>query len=101
MKLLIVTVVEQFEADIVKLFKKAKIENFSESQIEGFKNPASVIMTSSWFPGEKAGVKSSMFFSFTEEEKIESLFSLVEAFNTNLESNNPIKVVVVPIEKYI
>ncbi|WP_297690599.1 hypothetical protein [uncultured Eudoraea sp.] len=32
MKLLIVTVVEQFEEAILELFKKAKIENFSGSE---------------------------------------------------------------------
>jgi len=101
MKLLIVTVVEEFEENIIKLFKLAKIENFSESHIDGFKSPTSIFMASNWFPSEKGGVKSSMFFSFTEVEKINALFDLIEEFNTHLETNNPIKAVVVPIEKYI
>lgn len=101
MKLLIVTVVEQFDDDILKLFKRAKIESFSESHIDGFKNPASVFMASNWFPSEKGGVKSSMFFSFTDEDKVDTLFELIEDFNNNLETNNPIRAVVVPIEKSI
>jgi hypothetical protein len=101
MKLLIVTVVEEFEKEILRLFKKANIENFSESHIDGFKNTTSMVRTSSWFPSEKGGVKSSLFFSFTEEEKIEVLFRLIKEFNQNLETNNPIKAVVVPIEKFI
>lgn len=101
MKLLIVTVVEEFEEDVLRLFKKSKIESFSESHIDGFKNAPSVFMASNWFPSEKGGVKSSLFFSFTEEDKINALFELVEEFNKNLETNNPIRAVVVPIEKSI
>jgi len=101
MKLLLVTVVEQFEEDIIKLFKAVKIESFSESHIDGYKNPASVYMTSSWFPSDSSGVKSSLFFSFTSEEKIDPLFDLIEIFNKNMDTANPIKAVVVPIEKHI
>ncbi len=101
MKLLIVTVVEQFEKEILRLFKKANIESFSGSDIDGYKNTASVLRTASWFPSEKNGVESSMFFSFTEDENIDTLFGLIKEFNQNLETNNPIKAVVVPIERFI
>ena len=101
MKLLIVTVVEQFEKDILRLFKKANIENFSGSDIDGYKNPAAKVRTASWFPSEKGGVESSLFFSFTDEKNIDVLFGLIEEFNKNLVTNNPIKAVVVPIEKFI
>ncbi|NNK11064.1 MAG: hypothetical protein HKP08_06945, partial [Flavobacteriaceae bacterium] len=55
----------------------------------------------SWFPSEKADVDSSLFFSFTDDEKIEVLFRLIEEFNTTLETQNPIRAVVLPIEKSI
>lgn len=101
MKLLIVTVVEQYEEAILELFKKANIENFSGSEIDGYKQQASFLMTSNWFPGVKGGVESSLFFSFTEDEKIDSLFNLIKVFNENLVTNNPIKAIVVPIERSI
>ncbi|MFD0797294.1 hypothetical protein ACFQZJ_07470 [Maribacter chungangensis] len=101
MKLLIVTVVEAFEKDILRLFKEAKIESFSGSEIDGYKNHTSVVRTSSWFPSQKSGVESSLFFSFTEDENIDLIFKLIKEFNSNLETNNPIKAVVVPIEKSI
>ncbi|MCB0446474.1 MAG: hypothetical protein KDD03_03000 [Gelidibacter sp.] len=101
MKLIIVTAVEQFQKDVLKLFKKAQIESFSSSEIDGYKDATSLLMTSSWFPSEKGGNESSLFFSFTEEEKIETLFGFIKEFNNALETNNPIKAVVVPIEKYI
>jgi len=101
MKLVIVTAVEAFQKDILKLFKKANIENFSSSDINGYKNGSSVLMTSSWFPGEKFGNESRLFFSFTEDKNIDLLFNVIKKFNTNLETNNPIKAIVVPIEKFI
>ena len=101
MKLVIVTAVEEFEEEILKLFKNANIENFSTSDIDGYKNGSSILMASIWFSGKKAGNESNMFFSFTEHEKIDLLFDLIIEFNTKLETNNPIKAIVVPIERFI
>ena len=100
MKLLIVTVVEQFEKDVLRLFKSANIESFSGSDIDGYKNPPAMVRAA-WFPRQKSGVESGLFFSFTEEENIDVLFSEIEKFNENLETNNPIRAVVVPIERAI
>ena len=101
MKLVIVTVVEAFHKDVIKLFKQAGIESFSESDIDGYKNGSSVSMASNWFSVGKGGNESSLFFSFTDNEHIEVLFSLITEFNSNLETNNPIKAIVVPVEKFI
>ena len=101
MKLVIVTSVEEFKKDVLNLFKKSNIENFSSSNIYGYKNASSVLMASSWFSGENSGNESCLFFSFTENEKIDDLFNLIEKFNSNLETNNPLKAIVVPIEKFI
>lgn len=101
MKLVIVTAVEEFQKDVLTLFKKANIENFSSSDIDGHKNGTSILMASSWFAGAKSGNESRLFFSFTEDEHINALFELIIAYNSNLETNNPIKAVVVPIEKSI
>jgi hypothetical protein len=101
MKLVIVTAVEQFHDDILKLFKNADIQNFSESDIEGYKNTSTILSTSNWFASERTGTGSIMLFSFTEKEKIDILFSLLEEFNSKMETHNPIKAVVLPIERYI
>ncbi|KJJ39047.1 hypothetical protein [Aequorivita vladivostokensis] len=102
MKLLIVTVVDEFQKDVLRLFKQANIESFSGSDIEGYKNgTSSFMMNASWFPSQKSGADSSMFFSFTEDKKIDLFFELVKKFNENLETNNPMHAVVVPIERSI
>ena len=101
MKLVLVTAVEEFQKDVLKLFKKANIENLSSSDIDGYKNTPSLLMASNWFSAGKGGTESMMFFSFTNKEKIYDLFNLIEEFNTNLETNNPLKAIVVPVERYI
>jgi len=101
MKLVIVTAVEEFHNDILKLFKKAKIENFSESEIDGYKSSNGYLVSPNWFGGTKGGNESNMFFSFTEETQIDALFELIKEFNMHLETNNPIRAVVLPIEKSI
>ena len=102
MKLLIVTVVDEFQKDVLQLFKQANIESYSGSDIEGYKNgTSSFMMNASWFPSQKSGADSSMFFSFTEDKKIDLFFELVKKFNENLETNNPMHAVVVPIERSI
>lgn len=101
MKLLIVTSVVAFQKDVLKLFKKANIEAFSSSEIDGYKNGNSLVATQSWFPGEKGGNESLMLFSFTDEDKITDLFKYVREYNDQLETNNPIRAVVLPIEQSI
>lgn len=100
MKLLIVTVVKAYEKDMLRLFKEAKIESFSTSDIGGFKTAATVMQTS-WFPGESAAVESIMYFSFTEDEQVEVLFELLKKFNAAPENNNPARAVVIDVAKHL
>ena len=101
MKLVLVTAVEEFQKDVLEIFNKANIENFSSSDIDGYKNVPSLLMASNWFSAGKSRNESIMFFSFTTKEKIDGLFSIIEEFNNNLETNNPIKAIVIPVEKFI
>ena len=65
MKLVIVTAVEEFQNEVLKLFKSANIDSFSASDIDGYKNIPNLLATSSWFPSVKGGSESHMFFSFS------------------------------------
>ncbi|WKD85535.1 hypothetical protein KCTC32516_00876 [Polaribacter huanghezhanensis] len=100
MKLVIVTAVEEFQKDVLRLFQKANIENLSTTQINGLKNIPTEI-ASNWFSAGKTANESTLFFSFTDDEQIATLFNLIEEFNKSMETDNPLKAVVVPIEKFI
>ena len=99
MKLLIVTAVSYYEKQVLQLFKEANIESFSGSHIKGYKDAPFIVANSSWFPTQKGGSNSIMFFSFTNDDKIDQFFILVEKFNDNLKTNNPIHAIVAPIER--
>ena len=101
MKLVIVTAVNQYKKDVLMLFKNAEIRNLSESNIEGHKFYKVKNMTENWFSSERSSVKSNLFFSFTDEDKIDKLFELIKVYNGNLESKNPLKAIVLPIKKSI
>ena len=101
MKLVMVTSVEDFHNEILQLFNQAGIQNFSESGIQGYKNAPSLLSSSNWFAANKSATNSIMIFSFTQTEKIDKLFSLLEEFNQNLETNNPVKAIVLPIERHL
>ncbi|MDR9457119.1 MAG: hypothetical protein RI572_06890 [Salegentibacter sp.] len=101
MKLLMVTTVAEYQKGVLKLFKEAGIEAFSTSEIDGYKSNDSLIATQSWFPSEKGGSESLLYFSFTKNKKIDEFFKLVEEYNKHLETDNPIRVVVVPVERAI
>ncbi|MFS4415086.1 hypothetical protein [Maribacter sp. 2307ULW6-5] len=101
MKLVIVTAVDEYKKEVIDLFRRAGIENFSESDVEGHKTTATNNLVSSWFAREGSRADSELFFSFAEEDTVDELFKLIKGFNQNLETNNPLKAVVVPIEKHI
>ncbi|MCM4158133.1 hypothetical protein [Gramella sp. AN32] len=101
MKLLIITALAEFQKDVLRILKEAKIEAFSSSEIDGYKNSNSFIAAQSWFPGERSGNESMLFFSFTEEELITPLLELTKEYNKNLPTNNPVRIVVLGIEQFI
>lgn len=101
MKMVIITAIEAYEKNVLKLLKLAGIESFSGSHIDGYKNVPTVLMNSSWFPSEKSGTSSSLFFSFTDESKVENLFTLIKELNVELKTNNPVRAVEIPVERFI
>ncbi|WP_319946482.1 hypothetical protein [Mangrovimonas aestuarii] len=100
-KLVIVTTVEEYKEVVLKLFKKADIESFSSADIAGHKLAGALLKINSWFPGEQSGAESVLMFSFTDSDKIEVLFDYLKSYNENLDSENLIRAIVVPIEKQL
>ncbi len=101
MKLVIVTVVNDYINDVFNLFRISGITMFSKFDIEGFKTAQPDDLTFNWFASVSAGADSEMFFSFVEDAQVDMLFNEIKAFNEKLTSNNPVKAIVVPIERSI
>jgi hypothetical protein len=101
MKLIIITIIDELKKDVINLFKKAEIENYSESDIEGFKTAISSQVTTGWFGGNSFSADSEMFFSFEKEEKVRVLFELIKEYNKTIKHHNPIRAVILPVEDYV
>ena len=101
MKLLLITSVSEFEKEVCKLFKKAEILVYSTSDIQGQKFFVSKSIQDNWFSAQRDSHDSKLYFSFTTEDKIDIIFKSVEEFNAEKSKSNPIKAIVLDIEKYI
>lgn len=100
MKLLILTAVKSYEKHAVQLFRKAEIMAFSNADINGFKTLDQENLIDNWFSSSSEHVKSILFFSFSSENKIDKLLDELEVLNTKIKSDNPLKAIVLNIEKY-
>lgn len=58
-------------------------------------------MSTGWCGGNCHSSDSEMFFSFEEDTKVKVLFELIKTYNKNIEHNNPVRAVIVPVEDYI
>ena len=100
MKLLIITAVKSYEKQAVKLFKQAGILAFSNTDINGFKALDQEDLIDNWFSNASENVKSVLFFTFSEENKIDKLLGELDEVNKQIESDNPLRAIVLNIEKY-
>ena len=101
MKLLIVTAVKGFEKEALSLFKGAKINAFSNADINGFKTDDHENLIDNWFSSSTDKVRSVLFFSFEEQPKIDIFLHQLREFNQEIESDNPMRAVVLPVESFV
>ncbi len=101
MKFLIITCIKEYEKETVRLFKKAQITAFSNMDINGFKTADTENLINNWFSSSTDNVRSILFFTFTEKKKIDILLEEVQLFNKNIESDNPLRAIVLDIEKFV
>ncbi|MDN3644289.1 hypothetical protein QWY87_16360 [Lutimonas halocynthiae] len=100
MKLLILTAVKSYEKQAVQLFRKAEIMAFSNADINGFKTLDNENLIDNWFSNSSENVRSILFFSFSEERKIDKLLEELAVLNTEIKSDNPLRAIVLNIEKH-
>ena len=101
MQLLILTTVRSYEKQAVQLFHKAGIQAFSTTNIKGYKSQDHENLIDNWFSSTSDQVNSVLFFTFAEQHKIDQLMSYLKKLNGDLKSNNPLKAIVLNIEKHI
>ena len=100
MKLFILVSVRAYEKEAVRLFKKAKIHAFSSIDMHGFKTEDHENLIDNWFSSASDKVNSILLFTFTEESKIDTLLEEVRLLNAQIESENPLRALVLSIDRF-
>jgi hypothetical protein len=101
MKLILITSILEFEKKVCQLFKKSEVEVYSSNDIQGHKFFTQTNIQDNWFSAQKNTYNSKLFFSFTSDEKVDTLLKNIEEFNSEKTTTNPVKAIVVDVEKYI
>lgn len=99
MKLLVITAIKEFKKDILKMLKGAGVKNFSYREVTGFRDNSKDSVELNWFASDMNENESILFYTFVNEESVDSLFGLVEVYNSNQANESRVHIVVLNIEK--
>jgi nitrogen regulatory protein PII len=99
MKLLIITSILEFEADIKQLLKKSQVLHYSYQQVTGHRGNATENLESNWFASNALETESILFYAFVNKENVHRVFEQVEIFNQQQQSDSHVHVVSLAIEK--
>ena len=73
---------------------------FSNADINGFKTLDNENLIDNWFSSSSDNIKSILFFSFAEQNKVDKLLDELVLLNSEINSDNPLKAIVLNIEKH-
>lgn len=98
MKFFIVTCLKENQDDVTKIFKQAKINVFSATDVIGFKDNQTPNFLEDWFAHGDEKFDSLFLFSFTADENATLGMELIKNYNRQTETNFPIRAFIVPVE---
>ncbi|MDE3143353.1 MAG: hypothetical protein KGL19_04315 [Bacteroidota bacterium] len=99
MKLFIVTCLKEYNDDVCKIFKAAKISVFSTAEVIGIKDNGALNLLEDWFASGDEKFDSLFTFSFTADENAEHAMELIKKYNEETGTNFPVRAFIVPVEK--
>ena len=99
MKLVVITAIKEFEKDIKLMLKKAEVKTFSIGNVIGYRDSTEDAIQSNWFSSEMNKTESVVIYAFVKKEHVDTLFELVENFNSHQKTLSHIHVSVLNIEK--
>ena len=100
MKLVVITAIAEFEKDVKKMLKEAKVKSYSYRGVKGFRDASEESVESNWFGSEMNETESIVFYAFIPKENVAVLFDLMDKFNTSQESVSHVHLAVFAVEKY-
>ncbi len=100
MKLVVITAIAEFEKDIKKMLKEAKVKSYSYKEVKGFRDASEENIESNWFGSEMNETDSVVFYAFILQQNIDILFDEVTQFNKYQETISKVHLAVLSLEKY-
>ncbi|MBP9848119.1 MAG: hypothetical protein KBC58_01645 [Flavobacterium sp.] len=100
MKLVLITAIAEFEKDVKKMLKEAKVKSYSYRDVKGFRDASEESIESNWFGSEMNETDSVVFYAFILQQNLDILFDEVTQFNKELETISKVHLAVFSVEKY-
>ena len=97
MKLLLITAIEEFEHEIIKILKDLGVNVFSYQSVKGYRNDENTL--ESWFSTEHLSVDSLLFTVFVEQELENKIYEKIQILNSKLETLSKVHLATVMLEK--
>lgn len=99
MKLIIITAIREFDAEIKKQLKNAEVTTFSFKNVSGYRDASEDALVSNWFSSEMNITESIMFFAFVKKENINRLLKGIDDFNSTQVTLSNIHIAVLNVEQ--
>ena len=100
MKLVIITAIAEFEKDIKKMLKEAKVKSYSYKDVKGFRDTSAENIEDNWFGSEISETDSIVFYAFILQQNLDTLFDEVSTFNKNQKSVSKVHLAVLTVDQY-
>lgn len=99
MKMLVITAIQMFEEDILKMLRENKVNAFSSTELVGYGNKKASNIDDNWFGSGNGKYQSMLFFAFLPESSVDGIFKAVEAFNDSQKTQSRVHISVLNVEK--
>lgn len=100
MKLVLITAIAEFEKDVKKMLKEAKVKSYSYRDVKGFRDASEESVEDNWFGSEINETDSVMFYAFILQHHLDALIDLMAIFNKKQKSTSKVHLAVLSVEKY-
>ena len=72
MKLVLITAIAEFEKDVKKMLKEAKVKSYSYRDVKGFRDASEENVESNWFGTEMNETDSVVFYAFILQQNLKN-----------------------------
>ena len=99
MKLVLITAIAEFEKDVKKMLKEAKVKSYSYRDVKGFRDASEENVESNWFGSEMNETDSIVFYAFILQQNLDTLFQEVNQFNKEQKTISKVHLAVFSVRK--